>query len=170
MQQNRFIAYICCAKNVNSKAGIQKTPMQLVRCGLLALTMGATGMSSAAHAQEDAELGKREYMRSCASCHGVTGKGDGPIGKSLTKPPADLTKLSENNKGMFPVSRVYAVIDGRIQIMIHGPRDMPVWGDTYTRGLTDRLPQGFMSKDLADALVRVRILVLVEYLSTLQGK
>jgi len=121
-------------------------------------------------AQDDTDFGKREFMRACASCHGATGKGDGPVAKSLVKPPADLTKLSANNKGVFPISRVFAVIDGRIQVMVHGPREMPVWGDVYTRGLSERAPRDFMSKELSDALVRVRILTLVEYLSTIQDK
>jgi hypothetical protein len=63
----------------------------------------------------------------------VTGKGDGPVAKSLSEPPTDLTKLSEGNKGVFPLSRIYEVIDGRIQVEIHGTREMPVWGETYTR-------------------------------------
>jgi mono/diheme cytochrome c family protein len=52
------------------------------------------------------EFGKDEYKRSCASCHGVTGKGDGLVAKSLAKAPAELTKLSEKNNGVFPSSRV----------------------------------------------------------------
>ena len=43
-------------------------------------------------------------------------------------------------------------------------------GDLYTQGLADRMPRDFMSKELRDVLVRVRILTLVEYLSTIQGK
>jgi len=61
------------------------------------------------------EFGKEEYVRSCASCHGATGKGDGPAAKSLIKPPADLTRLSEANNGVFPISRIFAAIDGRIE-------------------------------------------------------
>ena len=90
------------------------------------------------------------------------------MAKSLVRPPADLTKLSKNNNGVFPIARVFAVIDGRIQIMIHGSRQMPVWGDVYTQGLKERMPRDFMSKEMIDALVRVRILMLVEYISTLQ--
>jgi hypothetical protein len=81
-----------------------------------------------------------------------------------------LTKLSENNKGVFPASRIYDVIDGRIEIMNHGKRDMPVWGDIFTRELVSRLPRDFLTKEAADAIVRARILTLVEYISTLQGK
>ena len=137
---------------------------------ITAAMLAATLISGAARAQADADLGRQEFMRACASCHGADGKGGGPVAKSLAKEPADLTKLSEQNNGVFPVARVYAVIDGRVQVMVHGPREMPVWGDVYSRTLADRMPRDFMSKELADTLVRVRILILIEYLSTIQGK
>lgn len=35
--------------------------------------------------------GEFAYARYCRSCHGPTGKGDGPYAASLTPPPADLT-------------------------------------------------------------------------------
>jgi hypothetical protein len=92
------------------------------------------------------------------------------MAKALKKPLPDLSKLSENNKGVFPASRIYDVIDGRIEVMNHGRRDMPVWGDIYTSELTARLPRDSLSKESTDAMVRVRILTLVEYISTLQGK
>jgi mono/diheme cytochrome c family protein len=127
-------------------------------------------ISTAAFGQaQGIQFGKNEYVRSCASCHGVTGKGDGPVAKSLSKPPADLTKLSENNKGVFPVSRIYDVIDGRVQFAIHGTREMPVWGEIYTREVKSRAPRA-MPEEMIDAMVRVRILGLIEYISLLQGK
>lgn len=115
-------------------------------------------------------LGRAEFLRSCASCHGVSGKGDGPVATSLVKPPADLTKLTEKNNGVFPISRIYGMIDGRIQTLVHGTREMPVWGDVYMQGLVDRTSPNFTSKEMAEAFVRARILMLVEYISTLQEK
>jgi mono/diheme cytochrome c family protein len=133
--------------------------------------LAAIGASGRALAQDaDAEFGKREFLKSCSSCHGETGKGDGPAVKSLGHPAADLTKLAKNNNGVFPIVRVYNVIDGRIQIIVHGSRQMPAWGEVYTQGLKDRMPQNFMSKEMIDALVRERILMLVEYVLTLQEK
>jgi hypothetical protein len=126
------------------------------------------GMIHVLHAQPQENLGQQEFLRSCASCHGVSGKGDGPVAKSLKTPPADLTKLSEGNNGLFPISRVYEVIDGRIETLVHGTRDMPVWGERYMEGMTSRDFQGFTSRELAEAFVRRRILALVEYISTLQ--
>jgi hypothetical protein len=120
------------------------------------------------HAQPEENFGRNEFLRSCASCHGVSGKGDGPVAKSLSPPPSDLTRLSETNNGVFPVSRVHEVIDGRIERLVHGTRDMPVWGERYMREMISPEYRDFVSKEWAEATVRRRILALVEYISTLQ--
>jgi mono/diheme cytochrome c family protein len=142
--------------------------MRTIWSGVLIAATTAVGMTDVQ--AQGTDFGKNDYLKSCVSCHGVTGKGDGPMAKALKEPLPDLTKLSENNKGVFPASRVYDVIDGRIEVMQHGRRDMPVWGDIYASNLTIRLPRDSLSKEAVEALVRVRILTLVEYISTLQGK
>ena len=114
-------------------------------------------------------VGKNDFEKFCAECHGMSGKGDGPRAKTLEKQPADLTKLAEKNGGVFPVVRVYGVIDGRVEGWIHGTRDMPVWGDLYTRELKARIPREF-PPEVINGLVRARILEMIEYLLTLQGK
>ena len=119
---------------------------------------------------QDMDLGKNEYVRSCASCHGETGKGDGPTSKTLRTRPSDLTKLAKNNNEVFPLLRVYDVIDGRMQVIVHGTREMPVWGDVFQRELAGRAPGERMSRELQDALVRTRILALMEYMLKLQDK
>ncbi|TIU18423.1 MAG: cytochrome c [Mesorhizobium sp.] len=88
---------------------------------------------NAAGAQELGN-GKAEYMNSCAVCHGLEGKGDGPLGDELLKRPSDLTRLSRRNGGEFPYWRVFAVIDGRGMVPAHGNRDMPVWGRQFLPG------------------------------------
>ena len=40
--------------------------------------------------QESIEIGRATYTTSCATCHGDTGRGDGPAGLALNPPPADL--------------------------------------------------------------------------------
>jgi mono/diheme cytochrome c family protein len=137
---------------------------------ILAKTTILAAILHSAYAADGMDLGKNEYLRACASCHGETGKGDGPVAKSLTKQPSDLTKLSEHNQGIFPISRVYDVIDGRVQVIMHGPREMPIWGDRFQRELMERLPRDSMSTELREAMVRVRILMLIEYISKLQTK
>ena len=37
------------------------------------------------------ELGRSVYVRHCATCHGVTGRGDGPAGRFLDPQPRDFT-------------------------------------------------------------------------------
>jgi mono/diheme cytochrome c family protein len=41
--------------------------------------------------------GKSVYTTHCLNCHGKMGKGDGPIGKMLIPPPANLTRLGEKS-------------------------------------------------------------------------
>jgi mono/diheme cytochrome c family protein len=120
------------------------------------------------HAQPEENPGRKEFLQSCASCHGVSGKGDGPVAKSFTSRPSDLTRLSEANNGVFPISRVHEVIDGRIERLVHGTRDMPVWGERYLQEMISPESPGYVSKEWAEAMVRRRISALVEYISTLQ--
>ena len=40
----------------------------------------------------DIAKGKETFTMICASCHGESGKGDGPGGRGLTPPPLDFTK------------------------------------------------------------------------------
>ena len=57
-----------------------------------------------------------------------------------------------------------------LQSLTHGTREMPVWGDTFMQGVTSRDSPDFSSKEMAEAIVRQRILALVEYISTLQDE
>jgi hypothetical protein len=116
------------------------------------------------------QWGKNEYLAACEPCHGKDGKGDGSAAGHLAKPPADLTKLSTSNGGVFPFVRVFEMIDGRLEVVMHGPRDMPVWGDRYKRDAISRAPAGSLTDDTANLLARRRILELIEYISTLQEK
>lgn len=122
------------------------------------------------YAQMPVDIGKREYVLSCAACHGNSGKGDGPVAEYLRKPATDLTKLQKNNKGVFPFDRLYAVIDGRKAVAAHGPREMTVWGSEFSRDAAD-LTRGFgITRRDAESYVRGRIISLVGYIYTLQEK
>jgi len=130
---------------------------------LLAVALLVAG--TAVLAQVKADLGKREYDGNCASCHGVDGKGAGAYVDFLKRTPTDLTMLAKRNGGVFPISRVYEVIDGAG--VGHGSRDMPVWGQDY------RVKAGEHYFDVpydSEVFVRNRILALTEYLSRLQAK
>lgn len=140
-----------------------------MKCSRLATAAiaGALVLSSGlAAAQAKFDLGKREYDANCAGCHGLKGKGDGPFMLVLArKDPSDLTTLTRRNNGVFPIQRVYEVIDGRQALQAHGPRDMPIWGLDYeARSASVDLPYD------PETFVRGRILALVEYVNRLQQR
>lgn len=112
-------------------------------------------------------VGEIEYMNSCAACHGPDGTGGGPMVGFLTGSLPDLTKLSEGNGGVFPVSRVYTTIDGTTTAGSHGSGEMPVWGRRYSaRGEAGANPD-FRAEE-TEVFVRFRILALTEYLASIQ--
>ena len=106
---------------------------------------------------EDELSGAEEYRKSCASCHGVYGRGDGPQAGSLSVTPTDLTVIARNNSGIFPERRVLETIDGRWFVFTHGDRDMPVWGERYSSELGGD-----------EQAVRARVLKLVQYIESIQ--
>ncbi len=98
--------------------------------GLLAAVLLST-MPAASLAEEDPSQGQATFDRYCASCHGVSATGDGPIADTLKIEPPNLTQLSKRNGGEFPRQEVLEVIDGRMDVKSHGPRIMPVWGAQF---------------------------------------
>ena len=72
--------------------------------------------------------GAQLFERFCASCHGVTGRGDGPVASAVPALVPDVTRLSERQGGKFPEDDVRRIIDGRAVVIYHGTRYMPVWG------------------------------------------
>ncbi|HET8720392.1 MAG TPA: cytochrome c [Nitrospira sp.] len=50
------------------------------------------------NAAGDPAKGKAVYDKYCVACHGVQGKGDGPAGRMLKPPAADLTSALSTKK------------------------------------------------------------------------
>jgi mono/diheme cytochrome c family protein len=140
----------------------------MLKRGFAALAAIGVGVFFLAEAQA-MSLGEFEYRNSCAQCHGVSGKGDGPVASSLAKPPPDLTMLQKNNGGVFPVTNVYSIIEGNADVRVHGSRDMPVWGNRFRGRIKDDEFENFSSADSGEYMT-TRILALIEYLSTIQAK
>jgi mono/diheme cytochrome c family protein len=138
----------------------------VVKGKLRVLTIILVAGTASAGSAQDQDVGQVNFRISCASCHGAEGKGNGPVSGQLKVPPPDLTVLAKKNNGVFPVSRVYEIIDGRQQVMAHGTRDMPIWGFQYS--LEQRV-QGHPATAIdPDAIVRMRILSIIDYLSRIQ--
>jgi len=78
---------------------------------------------------EDVAAGRQLYTRLCASCHGTSGRGDGPVAPALGEPPADLTVFARENGGNFPQLDVFDAIEGSEMPRAHGVSEMPVWGE-----------------------------------------
>ena len=68
------------------------------------------------------------YQRFCASCHGESGRGDGPVAGTLVTVVPDLTQIHRRYNNSFPIEELRAIVDGRNLITAHGTRSMPVWG------------------------------------------
>jgi hypothetical protein len=115
------------------------------------------------------DIGQREYINSCADCHGEDGKGRGPVAEYLKPKVPDLTVLAKNSGGVFPFARVYDTIDGRQQIGAHGPRNMLVWGTEY-RAVGDRASGGYAAPSEVSSYARGRIIALIGYIYSLQIK
>lgn len=106
----------------------------------------------------DSLAGPDLFRAYCATCHGIEGRGDGPIAGALTTRPSDLTSLTARNSGRFPGARVRALLSGDVgmtAVGAHGTAAMPVWGPIF-RALE------------AGPQAEVRIENLVRYLEGLQ--
>lgn len=111
--------------------------------------------------------GKSLYLSSCATCHGVNGKGDGPVAPNLIKKPSDLTMLKKQNNGTFPIERTKKFIDGREVVSAHGSRDMPVWGNIFK---LQAMEEGILQNDKSDLEQSItnKIDALLDYLNQIQ--
>ena len=126
----------------------------------LALLSGC--MSTQPDTRSTAELsGVEMYERLCASCHGVDGRGDGPVSSLIKIGVPDLTLIAARDGGEFPAEDVRRTIDGRWDRRAHGARDMPVWGWEF---------YGTVNPDDAAERAKVDSMInrLVDYLRTIQ--
>ena len=106
------------------------------------------------------QVGEDQFLRNCASCHGMSGVGDGYVGKLLETPPANLRTIAERNGGTFPALKIAEIIDGRQEVKAHGPREMPVWGRRFSEMKPPGIGHG--------SAVRGEVMLYVTYLQSIQ--
>ncbi len=137
----------------------------LTRClaALLFLAAAGSGCTDRDGATPGASLDaepkrtpKQLFVDSCASCHGVDGRGDGPMAAELREKPINLRLLKQENGGNFPTRDVQRSIDGRAMPRAHGLPKMPVWGRYWIR-------QG-----LSEAEVQARTIAIASYIASIQ--
>lgn len=121
--------------------------------GLLAL--GGASICSADQVSE----GRALYMRNCAACHGVKADGNGPAAPALATKATDLRFLSARYGNPLPQDQIARFIDGRADVVAHGPRDMPVWGEKVWE-----FPEGKGNQ----RQVTPRVAALIAYLQSIQ--
>ncbi len=140
-----------------------KTPFTPARVisSLLAVTANAWALTPL-------EKGRIEYDHQCASCHGTTARGDGPLRPFLVKAPSDLTTLAQRHGGKLPEQQVREMIDGRgmNEPGPHGSREMPVWGQRFREDAQETR----MGRWKPERQVRQRLDTLVTYLQSVQVK
>ena len=140
----------------------------------------AAGFACAAQAKDNdagkIDIGKSEFLSSCASCHGADGKGKGPVSGQLKVPPSDLTMLAKNNNGVFPTNAVYETIYGSKTVPAHGSREMPIWGERFNPvvNLPHHVDPSYWKmagpEQSVEVVVRTRILAVIDYLNRIQQK
>jgi len=110
---------------------------------------------SGAQDEEAAAYGRVTYRVYCQNCHGNDAKGNGHLASLMKVQPADLTRISKKHGGIFPSDEVNRIIDGREEVLAHGAREMPVWGDALTGNQEE---------------VQQKIRRLIAYLESIQEK
>lgn len=114
-----------------------------------------TTLSPGCQTEEPGETsGQLLFERYCASCHGLTGEGDGPVAEFLTPPPTDLTQLD------YSIRELMRAIDGGRTIRVHGDSSMPVWGRVFNEELQD--------SPHARRTVLLQVRAIAEYVQSLQ--
>ena len=126
---------------------------------LAAAIIGLSPHAAANAAQGPPTDGRALFATYCASCHGKTGRGDGPAAEALRIKPADLTQFALRNGGIFPNEKVRRLIDGRDAVRAHGNIEMPIWGDAFQ-----------IREGLSESAAKGRIEAIMYYLGSIQQR
>jgi mono/diheme cytochrome c family protein len=114
---------------------------------------------NAASGQSDPNArGRALYAEYCASCHGMDGKGAGPVASALKMMPTDLTTIAQREGGKFPDVKMQNYITGEVVVAAHGTREMPVWGNYFRRKMNDA------------NVSKINIYALTKYIEAMQVK
>lgn len=96
-----------------------------------------------AQTKGDAKAGKEKYDKSCAGCHGTSGKGDGPAAAALNPKPKDHTNgkimNAMSDKDLFDIIKGGGASVKKAPVMPASPKtftDQDIWNVVaYIRSL-----------------------------------
>jgi len=92
----------------------------LMFAGVLVWSLSVAGqVVMAEDTKSDPKNGRTIFEANCVTCHGESGKGDGPTGAYLSPPPADLTSEDVRTD---PDSELLSIISNGIT-----DKGMPAW-------------------------------------------
>jgi mono/diheme cytochrome c family protein len=147
-------------------AKVQATILFAIRLAIVGVALAVLQGFAAPLSQQkepvrraDITSGKNMFVNYCASCHGVDGKGNGPVAVALKPAPTDLTTLAKANEGKYPAGFVSTVLKFGRNPAAHGSSDMPVWGSRFKMIDPNQDPTGQQHID-----------DVVAYIGSLQGK
>jgi len=126
--------------------------------GVVVAVALARVLTAELHADGTAPEGKALFATHCASCHGESGRGDGPSAGASVRRPADLTQFTRQNGGVFNDAALRRIIDGRT-VKAHGTFEMPVWGDAFK-----------WREGLSEEAIQKRIETIVRYIESIQAR
>lgn len=133
----------------------------MTKVSILSLVAVVFVSQPALSANDEVAEGHRYFIQYCASCHGQDGLGDGPVAKSLSRPPANLRMLGDKYGMPLPAHRIAELIDGRDSARAHGSHEMPVWGEKlYEMGQGERGEYG-----IGEVIGKI-----IAYLDTIQDR
>jgi mono/diheme cytochrome c family protein len=140
----------------------RRSSRSLLKPNLVALIALLAGMySGLSNAQAfDQYSGQETFQRFCASCHGVSGAGDGPVAEGLPITVPDLTTLEQRQGDTYREETLRRIIDGRSIVVYHGTRYMPVWGYEFW------VEEG--ADEAAEERVETIINNLIDYIESIQ--
>lgn len=100
--------------------------------------------------------GKVHFIKHCSACHGEDGTG--LILDTLAIQPANLTMINTSRRtNDFPILEIANIIDGRRMSKHHGTRDMPIWGEVFSK-----------QEHLDEAQIKGKLGEIIAYLMSIQ--
>ena len=119
----------------------------------------AEGVTSMNPQKADDISGAAEFQRYCALCHGLDGRGVGPLTDAdrLKAAPADLTQIAKRGDGVFPFEKTAAAIQQGGSISGHKGTLMLPWVKIF-------------SADGDPARAEAMVVEITKYLESIQEK